>query len=183
MTVKQRLELASKNKLLVRIYREAFADEYFVGYVVGTGPDHFAMEIISSSIYYDGYCCMRYTDVSRCYIPDPDSEFLKKALSLRGERREGNPGVDLSTSASIVESASLVFETVNIWQEELEPRVCYIGRVTELISTHVKLRTITPNGEWEDGIAAYNLKDVTKIDFGGSYEEILVLVAEDTRLH
>lgn len=183
MKLHKRLDHAARNDLLVRVYREAFESEYIVGYVVGAGPDNFVLEIISTSIQFDGYCCMQYSDVSKYCIPDPDSEFLEKALSLRGESPKGNPGVDLSTSASILETASLVFETVNIRLEESEPRACYIGRVTEITATQVKLRTITPNGEWEEGIAVYNLKDVTRIDFGGKYDEVLVLVAEDTRVH
>ena len=77
-------------------------------------------------------------------------------------------------------SANKHFPLVTIHLEEVDPDVCYIGKVSGVDKEFVKLMCITPDGEWEEEESFYYLKDITRIDFGGAYEDALDLVATKT---
>ena len=51
-----------------------------------------------------------------------------------------------------------------------------IGSIRGVDETNVRLITIDPDADWDDEIATIPLADVTRLDFGGGYEEALLLV-------
>jgi hypothetical protein len=177
MSTKDQLDRAAEDNHLVRVYREGLEDGWAVGYVVGTGPDFFAVELVDKSIRYDGYNCMKYADVSKCDIPDPGSGFIETALRLRGLRRRGSLEVDLSSVSSLLRTAGSAFPVVTIHLETADSDTCYIGKVSAVSGDQVELKLITPDAEWEDETEEYLLSEITRVDFGGAYEEALVLVA------
>ncbi|PHS18348.1 MAG: hypothetical protein COA78_02455 [Blastopirellula sp.] len=174
-TIRQQLERAAKDNLIVRVYRSKMGGEWEHGYVVGMGDDFIALESISNSIYYDGYRCILLSDVTKCDVPDKYSEFLEKALRLRGLKQQGDQGVDYSSAKSIIQSVSERFPLVTIHQERLYPNECYIGSVDKLSNGFLELQEIDPGGIWCEESEPYKLSDITKIAFGGAYEEALFL--------
>ena len=177
LELEQRLEQASLDNRLVRVYEGGITDGWTHGYVVGTGTDFFALEVISDGIRFDGCDCRRYVDVDRCEVPDPNWKFLEKALELRGLRRRGFRELDLSSPSSILRTASEMLPVVRIFQED--PDVCYVGSVHELGMDQVDLRTVSPDGAWGE-VESFDLGTITRIGFGSAYEESLVLVADAT---
>ncbi len=55
------------------------------------------------------------------------------------------------------------------------------GRVpgTVLSGTVLSIRYIDPGGEWDDDEDRYAMSDITRVDFGGAYEEALVLAGSE----
>ena len=43
----------------------------------------------------------------------------------------------------------------------------------EVSKGHVSLLEIGPDADWDDRLETYNLREVTRIDFGGDYEQAL----------
>jgi hypothetical protein len=177
MSTKHELEQAAKDNHLVRLYRENLEEGFADGYIVGAGPDFFAMEVVDSTIRFDGYNCMRYVDVSQYEIPHPHVGFVERALELRSERRRKNSGIDLSSVSALLRTAGAAFPLVAIHMEIEDPDTCAIGRVCSVSESEVELETITPDAEWDEEIEKFSVSEITRVDFGCAYEEALLLVA------
>ncbi len=60
-----------------------------------------------------------------------------------------------------------------------DPDVCQIGRVMSVAATTLSLLEIDPGAVWDEAPTRYALKQITRVDFGGDYEEALHLVGGD----
>jgi hypothetical protein len=54
--------------------------------------------------------------------------------------------------------------------------VCFIGHPVRFTSRSVHLLGITPQAQWEVNPEKWAFADVTRVDFGGRYEEALALI-------
>jgi hypothetical protein len=54
--------------------------------------------------------------------------------------------------------------------------MCSIGRVVDLGSNRVTLLEIGPDASWDDTLQTYGLSEITRVDFGGDYENALQLI-------
>jgi hypothetical protein len=131
---------------------------------------------VSDGIRYDGFQCFRLRDVRELRVPNPHADFVEKVLRLRGERTPKKPRVKLETLESLLVTASRCFPLVTIHREVVDPHVCHIGRVEGIARGWVPLLEIDPSGVWDAEPIEYRLAEITRVDFGGDYEEALFLV-------
>jgi hypothetical protein len=63
---KRRADLARawRNKLCVKFYRP-FEEGWVYGYLLDIGPQFFLLALINDEMRFNGFQCMRLTDVSR----------------------------------------------------------------------------------------------------------------------
>jgi hypothetical protein len=73
-------------------------------------------------------------------------------------------------------TASRAFPLITILRETVAPDVCHIGRVVAVSDSEVSLLEIGPDADWDDEPESYRTKEITRVDFGGVYEEALRLV-------
>lgn len=159
-------------------FRHRHETTWLRGYVLDVGPTFFLLLAVSDRMWFDGFECLRIPDVS--YLaPDPTAAFMEKALELRRANRPARPPIDLQSVASILESASVVFPLATIHIEEIDPDVCYIGRVVKVGRKYLTLQEIDPHAVWESRATQYELADITRLGFGQDYEDALYLVGGD----
>jgi hypothetical protein len=173
--LKQQLAQAMADGVIVRVFRASIEEGHASGYIVGLGPTFFALELIDDGIRYDGFLCLRYADVSECQSPDQYEEFLKKALAARGLKREAFD-LDLSSVGALIVTGAARYPLVSIHTEDDDAEACWIGRLSEINEERVLLREIDPSGVWDETPTPYALSEITRVDFGGAYEEALYLV-------
>ena len=121
----------------------------------------------------------RLSDITQLESPAPHADFKAKVLRLRKERLSIAPKLDLSSWRTVVTSASRRFPLITLHTERRDADVCYIGRPTTLTARSGTFLSINPDGEWDDELAVA-WADVTRVDFGGAYEEALALVGYKT---
>lgn len=172
-----RLTDAMNQRTLVRMTRR-FEDSRIHGYVLAVGPKFFLLALVSDRIRFDGFECFRISDVLSVK-PDPYAAFKDAALKKRGERMPEKPPLDLDSKETLLRSASRAFPLVTIHIEKVDPDVCYIGRVVDISRGKVSLLEIAPGAVWDDKPAEYRLKDITRVNFGGDYEDALHIVGGD----
>jgi hypothetical protein len=80
-------------------------------------------------------------------------------------------------------SAGRAFPLVTIHREQVDPDVCWIGRVQGLDRGRVSLLEIGPDAQWDDFPEEYRVKEITRVNFGGEYEGALHLVGGDPAAH
>jgi|SRR5579859_1483647 len=163
-----------RSRRLVRFNRR-FEEGTVRGYVLDVGPKFFLMALVSDQIWFDGFGCFRVSDVRQLRV-DPYSRFAEEALKKRGEKKPGKPRVSVKTVQDLVLSAGRSFPLVTLHREEIDPDVCWIGRVLEVTPEIVTILEICPDGSWESSPEKYRLSEITQVDFGGNYEDALYLV-------
>jgi hypothetical protein len=148
------------------------------GYILDVGPRFFLMALVSDRLWFDGFECFRFSDVSKV-VPDPNTDFAESALRKRRERLPKKPRVSVASIEELVLTAGRAFPLVAIHREQIDPSVCWIGRILGVGKGRVSLLEIDAGAEWDDKPNTYRLNEITRVNFGGDYENALHLVAGD----
>jgi hypothetical protein len=82
----------------------------------------------------------------------------------------------LDSVQNLLLSAGRSFPLVTIHREQIEPDACWIGRVKGIKRGRVSLLEINPDARWDAHPTAYRLSEITRVNFGGDYENALHLV-------
>jgi hypothetical protein len=169
------LATALRDKTLVKFIRP-FEDGGVHGYVLDIGPRWFLLALVGDGIRFNGFQCFRLSDVRKLHVPHPYASFAEAALKKRGECLPKKPRISVASVEELLLSASREFPLVTIHREKVDADVCEIGRVVQVTDGRVSLLEINPDATWEAEPNTYRLRDITRIDFGGEYEEALQLV-------
>lgn len=165
---------AMKHRLLVRIERR-FDPRRFECYVLTLGDEWFLIAYVDDDIRYNGFEVLRIRDV-RHTEPAPNAGFVEAALKRRGLKKPRTPRVRVGSIEEIVRTASRIAPLIVIHQEQRRPDECYIGRMLEIRAGRLVLREIGTNANWSSISTRYLLSAITRVDFGGGYEDALYLV-------
>jgi len=124
----------------------------------------------------NGYTIFRNSDVKR-WRPISNDDFQARAAILHklGPRKPAKVGITSVREA--LSSAGKAFPLVTIHTERVRRGVCYIGRVLRTSQRAVTVLSISPQADW-DGEESYLLKNITLIEFGGTYERLLARMAK-----
>lgn len=174
-TTRSQLAAALKSRQIVQFTRPCEPGSVEC-YVLKIGPRFFMVGVVSNEQRLAGYQCFRISDVRSLRVPAPNVAFTKQALKLRGERMPKTPRVTVATLAELLTTASRAFPLVTIHREQADPDVCHIGRVVHVSRSSVTLLEIGSDAKWDPEPEAYRLSEITRVDFGGGYEEALHLV-------
>jgi len=168
------LKAAASSRKLVRLTRR-FEDSTIIGYVLAVGARFFLLALVNDRIRFDGFECFRIKDLLSIEA-DPYADFAEAALRKRGEKKPRKPKINLDSVEDLLVTAGKTFPLITIHMEKSRPDVCYIGRVHELGTRKVALQCITPHAQWESTASKFPLAKITRLNFGGDYEEALYLV-------
>lgn len=168
---------AMAQRSFVRLSRR-FEETPVRGYVIALGRKFFALALVSDRLWFDGFECFRVADVQHLE-PDPYAAFATSALKKRGERRPRKPRLDMDSVGALLLSAQRAFPLVTIHCEETDPAVCHIGRVVQVSPRKASLLEIRPDATWEEAATDFQLREITRVNFGGDYEDALRLVGGD----
>lgn len=163
---------------IVRIDRSPEIEDDIDGYVVGVSELFVMLHAIDLNfINLNGYIVLRTEDIRRYRVREDHEFFLNRALKLKGIQPVPQPEIDLSSVPTLLTSAEARFPLVTIHREIMNSETCFIGRVQKLTDKTVTMEEISPAAK-SDRARRYSFKDITRIDFGGAYEEALALVAQ-----
>jgi hypothetical protein len=180
--VRSQLIWARRRSLFVQFERP-FEPGTFEGYVLDIGPQFFLLAVVREDMRFNGFACLRIADVRRLQAPAKYAEFAEAALRKRGQYLAEKPNVDLSNVANLLRSANIGFPLITIHRERVDPDVCHIGRVSGIDRGTVSLLEIGPDAVWDRELCSYRLREITRVDFGGGYEEALDLVGGPPESH
>lgn len=169
------LKISLKTRALVRVSR-SIEPGHVDARVAAISARLVALAVVSDDIHPNGFEIYRLADVAKVKAA-PYTAFITRALAARGEKLPRLGRVSLGSFRSVVADAAKRFALVTVYREHLYPDECLIGRPQRLTATSMSFLTIDPTAEWDlahpDTI---RWRDVTRVDFGGAYEEALALV-------
>jgi len=168
------LDAAMRDRCLIRFSRR-FESSSICGYVLDIGSAFFLLALVSDRIWFDGFECFRIEDVGDVHH-DPYSNFAETALRLRKQEIPEAPRIKLGNITELLQSANVAFPLVTIHREEQDPDVCHIGHAIEINRDTVSLQEINADATWDESPTEYQLNEITRVNFGGDYEDALHLV-------
>jgi len=169
----EQLRDALREQKLIRLYRP-FEQTYVRGYILGVDSEFFLLGLVSDRLWLDGFECFRTDEVDEL-VDDPYAEFTQAALAARGE---GRPELTLRLTniAALLLSAAERFPLVTIHKERDRPDACYVGKVISVEGGIVWMLEIGPDAKWDAAPTAHKLGEITRVNFGGDYEDALALI-------
>jgi hypothetical protein len=132
--------------------------------------------IIDDAIKFNGFMCLRPSAMKRLQVPAPYAEFVEDALRKRKEQIRRKPNITLDTLPDLLKSVNLLFPLVTVYRERVVPDECWIGKVLDVTKKYLFLLEIGADAIWDEKPSKLLLREITRIDFGGGYEEALHLV-------
>jgi|HubBroStandDraft_2_1064218.scaffolds.fasta_scaffold115348_1 hypothetical protein len=179
---KSQLARALRKRLLVRF--ASVLDRGTVnGYVLDVGPQFFLIALVSDGIRSNGFQCYRLSDIRKLRVPDKYAGFHEAVLKKRGIRFPRKPPVIVSSLAELLVTANRAFPLITIHREKVDGNACWIGRVVDVSRGRVTLLEIGPDASWDDDLETYRLSEITRVDFGGDYENALQLIGGSKYQH
>lgn len=176
--IRSRIDDAQSRQALVRVRRWIPYSHQLEGFVVATSPRWFVLAVLSDQIAFNGWTALRIKDVQAVTVYPEEDCFEIRALKARVQWPPSAPaGIDLSTAPDVLRSASTVGPLISIHREFERPDVCWIGEVTRLADSRLSLLEVNVAGGWARTPRRFDVDDITRVDFGGGYEEALSLVA------
>ncbi len=177
--MRDKLQAAREGQAVVGIVRGAFEETAELGHVLAVGSDLLLLARISSEIRLDGFVILRIADISELEAPHAHAEFVSQALRLKGEDVATAPEVSLADMAAAIRSAGQLYPLLALHCEAVDLESCQVGKVIRVNDDTVELLEIDPDADWDDEPTQYPLSEITRVDFGGGYEEALALVGSD----
>lgn len=172
------LDAAASDLGLVRVHRSIAGADLSEGYVVGIGSKWLLLAVLDDRIVLDGYTAVRVDDIRKVRVKKNQS-FVRRALEMREQWPPTRPPeVELDRTGDLIRSVAAAWPLVTFFAERDDPDLCYIGRPVAWSGKSADWLHITSQAEWDvDAIDRRHLRDVTRVDFGGLYEDALAAVA------
>lgn len=164
-------------KIILTLWRGNIDPDPLTGYIVDLSSDFVIVHVRNNDIILDGYTIVCIQDITLVEDKPKRGDFYMEALALRGYTPQPPVGICLDNAASILESVNKNYPLVTVHREKIRNDECTIGRIEKMTDKTVILQWLTPGAQWDGYSPRYRLTSITKIDFGGLYEDALARVA------
>jgi hypothetical protein len=173
--IKEKLERFTAGRELVQITRRLKGADRLEGFLVGRGERWVLLHLVTPHGFsLDGYVALRAVDIKSCKPwGAKNGSFPSRCLQYFGEIPVVPQGIDLSRTHRLIVSAAARWPLLTLFVEADDPEVCFVGQPVSVSSRHLRLLPISPAAEWQEEPIRFDLRDVTRIQFGGRYEEAL----------
>lgn len=151
--------------------------DHLIGIPIQVGRVWMILARIDDHIAPAGFDALRIEDLSEVRETFKGRSFYIRGLRARRCSLPGLPNLDLESTAGLLRSASRFFSLLVLSCEHLSPDTVDIGAVVGVTSRSSSVRLIRPNAQWVRGLSRYRGTDITRVGFGGDYEETLAAVA------
>jgi hypothetical protein len=173
--LKEKLERLTTSRELVQITRRLKGADRLEGFLVGHGERWVLLHLVTPHGFsLDGYVALRTIDIKTCKRWGADHEFFpSRCLDYFAEIPVVPQGIDLARTHRLIVSAAAQWPLLTLFVEDDDPGVCFVGQPVLVSSRSLRLLPISPAAQWQEEPIRYDLHDVTRIQFGGRYEEAL----------
>lgn len=179
-SIVKQLSVVAGTEELVRIRRGIRKSDRVEGFVVGVGEQWVLLNVFDPDMFLDGYAALRVSDIRRVEQRGGPDSFPLRALRHFGESPGAPPdSVDLDTIKGLLASLGSKYPLLLIHVEELDPEVCYVGKVVSASRESLRLLEISPRATWDEKPTKWPLKAITRVEVGTRYAEALHAVGAE----
>ena len=171
--LRRALLAALRNGHWVRLTR-TYEDDPVSGVLLAVEGELFLM-LKGDSEGFSGFE-VSHLDELKSVAKEPYERFYRRALKLRGIRRPRTPRPPLDSIESLLRWLQPRCDAVALVRPRTYLHTCRIGRLVEVRPRTFELQEINPDGSWDRWTSRHRLAHVRRVDWGGPYEQSLLLV-------
>jgi len=147
------------------------------GFVVGESSALVVLHRVSDRYDLDGYCALPLGEVTSINESFAKRDLYQRVVQLKALAPVPPEGIDFTSMRTLMESAQEVFGVLVIAREKVQPSEVEVGTIRMTSEDTYVLRWLTGTAEWENDDRPFRYRDITKLEFGTEYEQMLLAVA------
>lgn len=152
-----------------------------MGFIVGFSDDLIILNVLDIDTFrLNGYTAIRTEDLKDYRDFNKDKFWQNRAARLLKLSPVRPAGISLTSIPELLASIAKRYSLITIHPERTKPGVCYIGPLLAITDLTFTIDDLDCNAEWT-GPRRLKFSEVTRVDFGGGYEEALALTAPKRR--
>lgn len=173
------LRAALESHALVTFVRNEIENpgQHLIGVPVAVGSRWAILARMDDAIRLDGFDALRLSDLTEVRRNFPRRHFYLRGLALKRLRTPGADRYQADSTRSLLRSAQRSHALVTIDRELSADEGADVGSIVAFGSAACSIRLLSPSGTWRAGRTRLRYRDITRVGFGGEYEETLALVA------
>lgn len=172
------IEEIIEKEWLVKFDRKPMSKDMLYGFILAGNNEFLLLNFFDdNSFNLNGYTVIRHKDIKRFSVYNSEEYFLSKFIELKKIKPKFLSDFSIKNWKDILISAGRQFPLITIHLEKISDKVCYVGSLAATKKKGFSFNEIDSEATWTETFK-YKYKDLTKIDFGGIYENALFLVAE-----
>jgi hypothetical protein len=169
------LVLSQEQALPLRILRDTGGARTAFGVVVGLFEEWVVLAELREGVLRDGYVAFRTSSIKRARVFDTFVGFVQD--NNQWPPRSPFLTADLSGPEQLIRAALDAADVISLYREDKYPEQLLIGIPVRWSKKHLWLFTINEHGQWEAFLDRFRLRDITRIGFGGVYEQAVSTTA------
>jgi hypothetical protein len=147
------------------------------GFVVGFSDELVLFHVVDMDTFrLNGYSAIRNEDAKDYRIFDKSDFWQHRAVHRFKLAAICPKGILLGSIPELLSSVASRFPLATFHPERKKPDVCYIGVLMSMTATTFTIDDLDCNAEWT-GPRRLKFDDITRVDFGGGYEQALSATA------
>jgi hypothetical protein len=174
------LKRCQDKKILIEFDRRPQIAERIAGFVLDFNDSWILLHLLDWNTFtLNGYIAIRVQDIKRQRVFDTNGCWQSKATKAN-KLKPVDPGVSIASLEEAIRSICKEFPVITIEKELVVGDACWIGRPAEFTANTITIHDLNTSAEWI-GKTKFNLKDITRLAFGGGYETALACSAKASR--
>lgn len=166
---------------ILRFDRKPLEAHPLTGFVLEYNKTHTLVQVYDDRLFQlNGWCVFLNADVRRYWEVQSD-DLLARAARLRKLKPVAPDGVSIYNWKDVLTTAGAAFPLITIHRERIRRNTCWIGQFRRASQRSVTIRSISPQAQWE-AEETFLLREITMVEFGGAYEELLSEFAQESSL-
>ena len=148
-----------------------------MGFVVGFSDKLILFHVVNMDAFrLNGYCAIQIEDV-KAYRAFEKPQFWQSRAARRFKFTPVcPPGISLGSIPELITSIARGYPLFTCHPERTKPYVCYIGSLISATAATFTINDLDCDAEWT-GPRRLRFRDITRVEFGGGYEEALAATA------
>lgn len=163
------LDKLKSAKELVDVYTDRY-DESLYAFIIDFNEDYMILESIDDDNNPDGVTILNRENITRIRWGGNEIESTQKLID-QSKRLKNIKKIDLTSIQSIVKSVQSIFGYVNVFIEDIDSSVCFIGEVEDMDDVNLVIHEYGTKISLDRKRILLNIEDITKVEGGGNYEE------------
>jgi len=159
------------NRVFVKLYTERYNESFF-GFIFTFTDDFLLFENYNNNSMENGIIVFYRENITKIRWEGNELNHLQKLIKT--PRISGLEKIELYNIQTIISSVQLLFGHINIYTEDIDDDVCYIGEVDDLDDFVVVLNEFGNPNTSDRKKVLINIHNITKVEANGIYEKNLL---------
>jgi hypothetical protein len=148
------------------------------GFVLACNDDFTLIQKFDRSLFItDGYCVFHNSSVKGYRVYDNENYLLNEVVRFKKIKPKAIAEISIKNWTEILQIVNEKFPLIVIEREKINNKICNIGKLETVKKKSFTLKEIDADAVWIESFK-YKFDDLTKVGFGGLYENTLAFVAE-----